>query len=139
MVCAIEELGLQGTDQGFAVVLDRSSAGVRIWTPQQFTRPASLLLRINVGETIYELPAMLRWKEAGAAGIEAGVAFVGSPEVRAAFATRVAMLRDPGAFAERVADAMERAARPVNRPAPPCLRGVAPGVPGPARAWGDGR
>ena len=96
MVVAINERGLDGSDQAFGVVVDISEGGVRIETMQDIGRTSTACtLSINSGEEILRIPAMLRWAtpRRGQPGQVAGFRFIG------AFAER-AKLRGPSATAE---------------------------------------
>ncbi len=66
---AFKVQGLAGSDQAFGVVRDVSETGVRIETPQPPVVPSTVLLRISVGEDVFELTMQVRRVHAEGNGV----------------------------------------------------------------------
>lgn len=86
---AFKVQGLSGSDQGFGIVRNVSETGVQIQTPQPPGVPATVLLRISVGEEVFELTMQVRRVEAVGNGVhEVGMDFLKLDEQRARFLAR---------------------------------------------------
>jgi hypothetical protein len=60
VLAAFAVQGLCGSDQGFGIVRDVSETGIALLTPQPPSVPATVLLRVSVGEELFELTMQVR-------------------------------------------------------------------------------
>ena len=86
---AFKVQGLSGSDQGFGIVRNVSETGVQLETPQPPSVPATVLLRISVGEDVFELTMQVRRVAAKGDGVhEVGMDFLKLDDQRTRFLAR---------------------------------------------------